>query len=110
MANFFDTSRSARFNDEKMKKVNLFESPRMFCDVYCLKPGQSQKEHTHEANDKIYHCVTGVVTVRVGEETRTLRPGELAVCPAGVIHGIRNDSAENATALVIMSPHPNYKG
>ena len=30
------------FRPEKMSKVNLFETPRMFCDVYGLEPGQSQ--------------------------------------------------------------------
>ena len=37
-----------------MKKVNLFESPRFFCDLYCLRPGQEQKVHSHADNDKIF--------------------------------------------------------
>ncbi|MCE7936064.1 MAG: cupin domain-containing protein, partial [Chlorobi bacterium CHB2] len=26
-----------RFSDEKMVKINLFESHRMFADLYCLR-------------------------------------------------------------------------
>ena len=26
---------AVQFSSEKMQKVNLFESPRMFCDIYC---------------------------------------------------------------------------
>ena len=48
-----------RFRPEKMQKVNLFESPRMFCDIYCLEPGQEQRIHTHRGNDKIYHVLKG---------------------------------------------------
>ena len=48
-----------RFDDEKMQKVNLFESHRMFADLYCLKPGQQQKPHTHSENDKIYFVLEG---------------------------------------------------
>jgi len=50
---------AVQFSSEKMQKVNLFESPRMFCDIYGLEPGQKQKIHSHEGNDKIYYVVEG---------------------------------------------------
>jgi quercetin dioxygenase-like cupin family protein len=105
-AYFHDTHSAARFSPEKMTKVNLYESPRMFCDIYCLERGQSQKDHDHAANDKVYHVLTGRPTVRIGEETRELEPGFVAVAPAGIIHGVRNDHDEPATMLVFMAPHP----
>ena len=43
-----------RFSTEKLQKVNLFETERMFADVYCLEPGQEQKRHAHSGADKIY--------------------------------------------------------
>jgi hypothetical protein len=36
-----------RFDATKMQKINLFETPRFFCDIYCLEPGQTQKPHRH---------------------------------------------------------------
>lgn len=107
MANhYFDPSRVVSFSDAKMAKINLHESPRMFCDVYCLQPGQAQKDHAHESSDKLYLCLTGTPTVRIGEQSRSLPPGELAVAPAGLVHGVRNDSSEPATLLVVMAPPP----
>jgi quercetin dioxygenase-like cupin family protein len=103
---FHDTTSAAAFTDAKMNKVNLFESPRMFCDVYCLKPGQLQKEHDHAGNDKVYHVLTGTPTVRVGDEKRVMHPGETTIAPAGVMHGVINESNANATLLVFMAPHP----
>ena len=103
---FFDTNAAAIFIDEKMNKVNLYESPRMFCDVYCLKPGQIQKAHDHAENDKVYYAISGCCHVQIGGETRPLNPGEVAVAPAGVLHGVENQSTENATLLVMMAPHP----
>ena len=103
---FHNTAAVARFSDEKMQKVNLYESPRMFCDVYCLKPGQYQKEHAHEAEDKVYHVLAGTPTVRIGEHVRRLNVGEVAIAPAGVVHGVRNDSSSDAKLLVFMAPHP----
>ncbi len=104
-----DPALAAIFSDEKMKKVNLFESPHLFCDVYCLKPGQSQKVHSHAANDKIYLALSGTAHVTLGDDTVPLPPGQLAIAPAGVPHGVENRSAANATLLVIMAPNPNVK-
>ncbi len=98
------------FSDEKMQKINLYESAQMFCDVYCLLPGQSQKAHTHNENDKVYHVLEGVCEVEIGEETQLLEANELAIAPAGVVHGIRNKSGSPASVLVIMAPHPNFNG
>jgi quercetin dioxygenase-like cupin family protein len=99
-----------RFSDEKMQKVNLFESHRMFADLYCLQPGQQQKPHTHDESDKIYVELEGESTFVVGEEERTLTRGESCVAKAGEPHGVRNDSSENAVLLVFMAPHPQWEG
>jgi quercetin dioxygenase-like cupin family protein len=107
---FHDPSARAVFSDKKMSKVNLYESSRMFCDVYCLEPGQSQAEHTHEGSDKVYLGLSGTCQVRIGQETRDLRPGQLAVAPSGVAHAVTNGSGSRATLLVFMAPHPSFKG
>jgi mannose-6-phosphate isomerase-like protein (cupin superfamily) len=104
-----DPALAAIFSDERMKKVNIFESPHLFCDVYCLKPGQSQKVHSHAHNDKLYYAISGTAHVTLGDDTRQLPPGQLAIAPAGVPHGVENRSAENATLLVVMAPNPNLK-
>ena len=95
-----------RFRPEKLSKVGLFDTPRMFCDVYCLEPGQEQKPHAHAGSDKLYAVLEGSVEVRVGTETRELRAGEMALCPAGTDHGVANRSNARAALLVFMAPHP----
>jgi quercetin dioxygenase-like cupin family protein len=95
-----------QFSAEKLVKVNLFESERMFCDVYSLLPGQQQKVHTHDDADKIYVALSGSPTVILGEEQRALSPMHAAWAPAGVAHGVRNDGAEQATLLVFQARAP----
>jgi mannose-6-phosphate isomerase-like protein (cupin superfamily) len=92
-----------RFSTEKLSKVNLFTSDRMFFDVYCLGPGQEQKVHAHDDADKIYVALTGSPTVVVGDEERVLGAMEAAWAPAGVRHGVRNVSGEPATLLVFQA-------
>src|SRR5262249_60341755 len=69
------------FNEQKMHKVNLFETPRMFCDLYCFEPGQEQKTHTHAGADKIYYVLEGRGTFHIGGEKRELE-GESIVMAA----------------------------
>lgn len=104
----FDPAAASSFSGQKMNKVKLYESAKMFCDVYCLEPGQSQRPHTHGDSDKIYFALTGTCHVLIGEEAMPLEPGNLAVVPAGELHGVENRTEERATLLVVMAPHPNF--
>ena len=60
-----------RFAAEKMQKVNLFDTERMFCDVYCFEAGQEQTAHAHKSSDKIYYVLEGKALIRVVQRPRT---------------------------------------
>jgi quercetin dioxygenase-like cupin family protein len=98
-----------RFSPEKMAKVNLFQTTRFFCDLYCLLPGQAQKPHSHAGSDKVYLVLRGELRATVGGESRLLQSGEAALAPSGVPHGLENVSAGEAVCLVFMAPHPDFK-
>jgi quercetin dioxygenase-like cupin family protein len=95
-----------RFDAAKMQKINLFETERFFCDVYCLEPGQAQKPHKHDGADKLYAVLEGEVRARVGEESVVIRGGEVVLAPAGIDHGLENASSGRAAVLVFMAPRP----
>jgi quercetin dioxygenase-like cupin family protein len=104
---FIDTRERRRFADDKLQKVNLFETAQMFCDVYCLEPGQDQRPHAHVGATKFYYVLEGTARVTVGEERRDLGPGGLAWAEPGEDHGVENASAERVVLLVAMAPNPN---
>jgi quercetin dioxygenase-like cupin family protein len=95
------------FSSEKMQKVNLFETDNLFCDIYCLRPGQAQKPHSHPGADKVYYVLEGSGTFQIGEEERVLRAGMIVLAPSGVDHGVNNTSNEDLTLLAFMAPNPN---
>ena len=95
-----------QFADEKFQKVNIFDSPRMFCDIYCFEPGQEQTLHSHEDNDKIYYVLEGVGTLTVGEESRQVEAGWAVRGPPGEDHGAVNTGGDRLVLLVFMAPHP----
>ena len=94
------------FSGEKFRKVNLFDSPRMFCDVYCFEPGQEQAMHVHDEADKVYYVLEGRGTFAVGDERRELGPGYAVLCPPGDEHGVVNTGDGRLVVLVFMAPHP----
>lgn len=95
-----------QFDSAKMRKNNLFETPRFFCDLYCLEPGQSQAAHLHENEDKVMIVLEGEGTFRAGDQEVTLEAGEALLTEAGEVHGILNEGPERLVCLVFMAPHP----
>lgn len=91
-----------------MRKNGLFASPRLFYDLYCLLPGQSQKVHSHEGSDKVYYVLEGTGHFTVSGEERDLTEGHAVLAPAGEPHGVRNDTEENLVLLVTMAPPPQH--
>lgn len=98
----------ARFTDEKMQKVGLVETDRLYFDLYCLKPGQAQKVHSHVGSDKIYYVLSGRAMVRIGGEEAELTPGQAVLAPSGCEHGVANRAREPLSLLVFMAPKPSH--
>lgn len=95
------------FDPEKLKKLNIFETSDMFCDVYCISPGQSQRVHAHANATKFYYVLSGTVEATIGEETRAIEEGMLAWATPGQVHGVHNKGDSPARLLVVMAPNPN---
>lgn len=95
-----------QFSAEKMKKHNIFQSTRFFCDVYCFEPGQEQHNHVHTDQDKVYVVLEGQGTFHVGDDSRVLGEGEGTMAPAGETHGVKNHTTARLRVLVFMAPNP----
>jgi len=98
---------SRRFGDDKMQKVPVFESERFFCDQYCLLPGQNQKVHSHEDEDKVYVVLEGEAMFDIGGEQELLAEGSAVIARAGTPHGVKNLSDSPLVLLVMMAPKPH---
>ena len=101
-------SEHAKFSPDKMAKIALATTARAQLDLYCLAPGQDQKPHSHDDQDKVYYVLDGRGRVILGGETETLEAGEAVVAPAGVRHGIANDGPGPLTVLVVVTPPPPH--
>ncbi len=95
-----------RFSGDKMQKIGVFATGRLFYDLYCLEPGQAQKVHSHPTSDKVYLVLDGRATLALGGEERELGPDQAVLCPAGVAHGVRSAGEGRVTLLVVTAPPP----
>ena len=95
-----------RFSDDKMQKIPLFDSGKYFCDLYCLKPGQDQRIHSHAESDKIYFVLRGKGTFHIGGQEKELGADEIVVARPGEPHGVRNATNDDLVLLVFMTPRP----
>jgi len=98
----------AQLSPERMAKVALAATPRALLDLYCVAPGQSQKAHTHDAQDKIYYVLEGAGRFTLGGAEERLEAGEALVAPAGVEHGLVNAGAAPLLVLVVVTPPPPH--
>jgi quercetin dioxygenase-like cupin family protein len=60
--------------------------------------------HYHETWDETIIGQMGVTTWRVDGKDIELTPGESLFIKRGIVHGFRNDSAEAASCLCILTP------
>ena len=98
----------ATFQPDRMAKIALAATPRVLLDLYALEPGQSQKVHSHDGQDKVYVVLEGRGRITVGSAAESVEAGEAVVAPAGTAHGVINDSGERLLLLVLVSPPPPH--
>ena len=101
-----DLHRLIHFSDERMQKIPIFDSKSYFFDIYCLKPGQDQRVHTHSESDKIYYVLRGKGRFRIGEDEQELGSGQAVVARPNQPHGVRNTTSDDLVLLVFMTPRP----
>jgi quercetin dioxygenase-like cupin family protein len=104
MSKFTDYRDHIGAQADKPFKSTLFRSGRLMLGLNCLSPGQEQHLHDHAEQDKFYFVVEGTGRFVVGDETQSAGPGTAVWAPAGVPHGVRNDTNERLVVLIGIAP------
>ena len=91
---------------EKFYKRTLFRSDTMLLGLNCLEPGQVQKPHEHANRDKFYYVVEGSGRFWLSDQHIEATVGGVVWAPAGVVHGVANESDSRLTLFVGIAPAP----
>lgn len=106
MADVKVLSTLTRFAADKMQKVSVFDTAHLFCDLYCLEPGQAQKAHSHGDADKVYLVLEGTAQIQIGAERVEAGPHQAVLAPSGTDHGVTNPGPGRVVLYVLMAPNP----
>jgi quercetin dioxygenase-like cupin family protein len=91
MGGAFSTPESVRVENpieagKEMGGTWVHHSPRSSTVVAYWIPGGGMKPHYHESHDEVMTVVEGQVDFRLGDEVRSMAPGDVVSVPARVIH------------------------
>lgn len=104
MAIFGRAAELASFDAERFRPTVLFESGAMKVVLAALEPHQAVDLHD-PAVDVVISVLEGQADVWVGDTPRRMRPGEVAVIPAGETRGMRA-AGGRVVLLHVVAPPP----
>lgn len=105
----FLTAAEARHIDLPWCHVEEFVTPANAgsTDLYLCRatfpPGEAHLFHYHPGREEIIFVLEGQAEQWVGEEKRLLRPGEMALIPAGLPHMTFNPGPDTLRFIAILS-------
>ena len=69
-----------------------------------LPPGASTTPHHHARTEEIYYITHGTGRMRIGSESRDVKPGDAIAIPPGERHKLWNTGAETLRLLCSCAP------
>jgi quercetin dioxygenase-like cupin family protein len=60
--------------------------------------------HSHTGYEEVYYVLSGNGTIKLCEQTHSLRPGSVAVIPAGVPHSLEAHPGEELEFIIFGTP------
>lgn len=88
--------------------TNLIASPeemnnkgRLFSRI-TLQPGCGIGYHLHDQDTELFYFLTGCGEYNDNGEIRTVKAGDVAICPAGTSHGIANKGDEVLELIAVI--------
>lgn len=96
----------ARFKSDNFSYQTLLAGETLLVELLCFEPGGLLPAHRHEATEHVWTVLEGEGELKIEERTSRLRQGDAVILPAGLYHGLTNDSATRLVVQQVSSPKP----
>lgn len=60
--------------------------------------------HVHANEDEVFHVLSGELQIKVGNETKLLKAGDMGFCPRGIPHSWKVVGNEKAKVMLSIFP------
>ena len=92
------------FDLDRVSDRRVFSTDVVAIDLVCLEPGQVIEARRFTTADAIYTVLGGIAWVVTDDAEVTLQALQSVMIPAGIVHGLRNNSADPLILQVVVSP------
>ena len=82
-------------------REELNNKGRMFSKI-TLNPGCSIGFHIHEGDSELFYFLTGTAEYTDGDTVKTVKAGDVTVCPAGTGYGVANRTDEVVELIAVI--------
>ena len=79
----------------------LNDKGRLFGTIV-LKPGCGIGYHIHENDTELFYVLEGKAVYSDNGETKEIVKGDLAICPAGTGHSVKNEGNEDVVLMALI--------
>jgi len=75
----------------------------------CMAPGDAAPGHSHTLVEEMVIVQKGVGQIQIEDDVYDLRPGSVAIVPAGKFHALCNVGTENLEAVTVFNRNVDTK-
>ena len=88
--------------DEAFKILPLVQGQDV--SVTVVRAEKDLPPHYHESREEVAYVVRGGGTMRLGEEKRAVKAGDVIYIPRRVVHGFTNGAKQGTVVVSVMAP------
>ena len=109
MSYFIDTSTLERKEPAPGLVIRTFFGDKMLISLVESPPHASPPPHSHPDHEQAGMVLQGEFEMRIGDETRRMKPGDAYVIPPGVEHALHGLDGWALTLDAFSPPRDEYK-
>lgn len=85
-------------------RLHAIAGDQVFLGRVTYQPGTTVQRHAHEATEQVMLVLDGELSMTIGDETRSMGPGDVCVVNRGIEHELH--SAGGVTFIEALGPVP----
>jgi quercetin dioxygenase-like cupin family protein len=91
------------YKKQILASEDVFKAAGVLAQVVVIGPQETVEPHYHKETYEFYYVISGFCKIRISENERELRAGEMMLTEPGDIHSVYNGGVDDFVVLVFKS-------